>query len=63
MVAVSYVAPCSALETEAALVTNEEFDIEALGRLVEDELASYARPIFVRILPQMEITGILVEVP
>jgi fatty-acyl-CoA synthase len=41
----------------AALVTNETFDLDALSRLVEDELASYARPIFVRLLPQMEITG------
>jgi fatty-acyl-CoA synthase len=41
----------------AALVTNENFDIETLGRVVEEGLASYARPIFIRILPQMEITG------
>jgi len=41
----------------AALVTTGEFDIEALDAIVEDGLASYARPIFVRILPQMEITG------
>lgn len=41
----------------AALVTNENFDIEALDRTVEEGLASYARPIFVRILPEMEITG------
>ena len=41
----------------AALVTNENFDIEALDSVVEEGLASYARPIFVRILPQMEITG------
>jgi fatty-acyl-CoA synthase len=41
----------------AALVTNDEFDIDALSRLIEEGLASYARPIFVRILPQMEITG------
>ena len=41
----------------AALVTTEAFDIEALDQVVEDGLASYARPIFVRILPQMEVTG------
>ena len=41
----------------ASLVTNEKFDIDALSRVVEEGLASYARPIFVRILPQMEITG------
>jgi len=41
----------------AALVTNDKFDIDALSGLVEEGLASYARPIFIRILPQMEITG------
>jgi len=40
----------------AAVVTNEEFDLDALDRIVEEGLASYARPIFIRILPQMEIT-------
>ncbi len=41
----------------AALVTNQDFDLENFGRIVEEDLASYARPIFLRILPQMEITG------
>lgn len=41
----------------AALVTNPDFDIDALSGLVEEGLASYARPIFIRILPEMEITG------
>jgi fatty-acyl-CoA synthase len=41
----------------AALVTNGDFDIDALSGVVEEGLASYARPIFIRILPQMEITG------
>jgi fatty-acyl-CoA synthase len=41
----------------AALVTNADFDIQVLDRVVEEGLASYARPIFIRILPQMEITG------
>jgi len=41
----------------AALVTNPDFDIDALSGLVEEGLASYARPIFIRILSEMEITG------
>jgi fatty-acyl-CoA synthase len=41
----------------AALVTREGFEIEELGRHVERELAIYARPLFVRLLPRMEITG------
>jgi fatty-acyl-CoA synthase len=41
----------------AAIVTNDEFDLENLGRVVTEGLASYARPIFLRILPKMEITG------
>jgi fatty-acyl-CoA synthase len=41
----------------AALVTNTTFDLEDFGRQVSDELAGYARPLFVRILPEMETTG------
>jgi fatty-acyl-CoA synthase len=41
----------------AALVTNDAFDLGELARVVESDLASYARPLFVRILPEMEITG------
>jgi fatty-acyl-CoA synthase len=41
----------------AALVTTSDFDLDQLSRIVHDGLASYARPIFIRILPQMEITG------
>jgi fatty-acyl-CoA synthase len=41
----------------AALVANADFDIDSLSRLVEEGLASYARPIFIRLLQQMEITG------
>jgi fatty-acyl-CoA synthase len=41
----------------AALVANENLDLEALGRRIDAELASYARPLFIRILPEMEITG------
>lgn len=41
----------------AALVTKPEFELEELDRVVESELAAYARPIFIRILPELEITG------
>jgi fatty-acyl-CoA synthase len=41
----------------AALVTSEVFDLESFGRVVEEGLAFYARPLFVRILAEMEITG------
>jgi fatty-acyl-CoA synthase len=41
----------------AALVTTDAFDIDELSGIVEDALASYARPIFIRILPQLEVTG------
>lgn len=41
----------------AALVTNGDFDVDVLSGLVEEGLASYARPIFIRILSQMEVTG------
>jgi fatty-acyl-CoA synthase len=36
---------------------NERFDVERLGKAIHDGLAPYARPLFLRILPQMEITG------
>ncbi|MBY0400570.1 long-chain-acyl-CoA synthetase, partial [Myxococcota bacterium] len=41
----------------AALVVNERFDLERVARAIHDGLAPYARPLFLRILPQMEITG------
>ena len=41
----------------AAIVTTDAFDLEDFGRRVEEELAFYARPIFVRMLPEMETTG------
>ncbi|MFO0691626.1 MAG: long-chain-acyl-CoA synthetase [Myxococcota bacterium] len=41
----------------AALVVNERFDLERVGKAIHDGLAPYARPLFLRILPQMEITG------
>ena len=41
----------------AALVTGADFDLDALATRVERELAPYARPLFLRMLPEMEITG------
>ena len=41
----------------AALVTTSAFDLDAFGLRVDSELASYARPLFLRLLPEMEITG------
>ena len=41
----------------AALVATPEMDLDALGLRIDNELASYARPLFVRLLPEMEITG------
>jgi fatty-acyl-CoA synthase len=41
----------------AALVTTEDFDLDDFGRIVEGGLAFYARPLFLRILTEMEITG------
>lgn len=41
----------------AAIVATDEFDLDAFGRRIEQELAFYARPLFVRLLPEMEITG------
>jgi fatty-acyl-CoA synthase len=41
----------------AAVVASPEMDLDALGHRIDAELATYARPVFVRILPEMEITG------
>jgi fatty-acyl-CoA synthase len=41
----------------AALVVNGDFHLETLSQKLESTLPSYARPVFVRLLPQMEITG------
>ena len=41
----------------AALVTTPDFDVDALAARIDAELAFYARPLFLRILPEMEITG------
>lgn len=41
----------------AALVVNDAFDLERLAEALNRDLAPYARPLFLRLLPQMEITG------
>jgi fatty-acyl-CoA synthase len=41
----------------AALVVNGDFHLDTLMQKLEGTLPSYARPVFVRLLPQMEITG------
>jgi len=41
----------------ASLVATDAFDLEALGRHLERHLPAYARPLFLRLQPQMEITG------
>jgi len=41
----------------AALVVSSEFDISKLAAQLAPNLPAYARPIFVRIRPEMEITG------
>jgi fatty-acyl-CoA synthase len=41
----------------AALVTDASFDLGSLGRRIVADLAFYARPVFIRLLPEMEITG------
>jgi fatty-acyl-CoA synthase len=41
----------------AALVVTDDFDLDSLGQRIDSELASYARPLFIRLLPEMEITG------
>ncbi len=41
----------------AALVVNPRFDLERLSDAIHKDLAAYARPVFLRILPEMEITG------
>ena len=41
----------------AALVVEPGFDLRELAARVDAELATYARPLFVRILPAMEVTG------
>ncbi|ABD05710.1 AMP-dependent synthetase and ligase [Rhodopseudomonas palustris HaA2] len=41
----------------AALVVDARFDIDALHRHLADRLPSYARPLFLRLRPALEITG------
>jgi fatty-acyl-CoA synthase len=41
----------------AALVVNAEFDLAAFRAEVASRLPSYARPVFLRILPTLEATG------
>jgi fatty-acyl-CoA synthase len=41
----------------ASLVVAEDFDLEDFGLRVQAELPSYARPLFLRIEPRIEITG------
>jgi fatty-acyl-CoA synthase len=41
----------------AALVTGAEFDLAGLGKTLAANLPVYARPVFLRLLPEMEITG------
>jgi fatty-acyl-CoA synthase len=41
----------------AALVVDGDFDIEALPTRLKAHLAAYARPLFLRLSPQIEVTG------
>ena len=41
----------------ASLVLGDGFDIEKLTKTIDGELPVYARPIFVRILPEPDLTG------
>jgi fatty-acyl-CoA synthase len=41
----------------AGLVVGEGFDIKAFGDFVSQRLAPYAQPVFVRLLPQIAVTG------
>ncbi len=43
----------------AAVVADHDFDIDALAALAAQELPTYARPIFVRILSEIDTTGTL----
>ena len=41
----------------ASLVVGPEFDIAALAAAVDAELPAFARPVFIRLQPEIEITG------
>lgn len=42
-----------------SLVTDGDLDFEAFKTYLEKELPSYARPLFLRLLPKMDVTGTL----
>ena len=41
----------------AAIVAGEDFSLPSLQERIDRELAAWARPLFLRLLPSMEITG------
>jgi fatty-acyl-CoA synthase len=41
----------------ASIVTGDGFDIKALAGQVEQSLPAYARPVFVRLQPAIDVTG------
>jgi fatty-acyl-CoA synthase len=41
----------------AALVVDSHFDLQGLYSLLQRELPAYARPVFLRLLPELETTG------
>ena len=41
----------------ASLIVGPDFSLEELYEIVESELATYARPLFLRLQPEMQITG------
>jgi fatty-acyl-CoA synthase len=41
----------------AALVVDGAFDIDSLGDRLEGHLSSFARPVFLRLQPQIDVTG------
>jgi len=41
----------------AALVVDPDFELQSLHDRLEDALASYARPLFIRLQPEMQVTG------
>jgi fatty-acyl-CoA synthase len=41
----------------AALVVDASFDLAGLAARLEDQLTNYARPVFIRLQPEIEVTG------
>ena len=41
----------------AAIVCTDQFDLKALHNYLSAELPEYARPLFIRVLPEIETTG------